>query len=323
MNNRIRSLSYGFSDLKNKPRCLPGDVINSSGKVSLSASESWCLFRLLPVILSDVVEVFEDIWELYLLLSEIMELVFAPRIERFMLSHLNSLIEKFYSLFASRAPEYITPKFHYLLHYPRLILQYGPLQNLWCMRFESFHRKLKKVAKQCPNFKNVALTVASRVQLGKCYEFSEGSCLSETETFGEKKIINPSCLRDDVINFLETELSFDPNQQIYSVSFVCANGVHYRSNLIFVIDVVDGLPVFACIENILVLYSRNVIVCKYAKPMVYVISLRMFEVELTDEIMFLQPGYELYANSLDLYKINGKKFVRPSNYFCESSKHYG
>ena len=88
------------------------------------------------------------------------------------------------------------------------------------MRFESFHQKLKKVAKQCLNFKNIALTVASRVQLGKRNEFSEGSCLSETETFGETRIINLFSLRDEVTNFLDTELNFDSNQQLYSVSFV-------------------------------------------------------------------------------------------------------
>ena len=71
----------------------------------------------------------------------------------------------------------------------------------------------------------------------------------------------------------------------------------------------------------MVVYSKIVIVCKYAKPIHYVISLKMFEVELTDEIIFLQPGCELYANSLDLYEINGKKFVRPSNYVCVSSRH--
>ena len=49
----------------------------------------------------------------------------------------------------------------------------------------------------------------------------------------------------------------------------------------------------------------------------------MFEVELTDEIIFLQPGCEMYASSLDLYEISGKKFVRRSNYFCKSSKHSG
>ena len=79
------------------------------------------------------------------------------------------------------------------------------------MRFESFHQKLKKVAKQCLNFKNVALAVASRVQSGKCYEFNEGFCLNETETFGKRRIINPSCLRDEVTSFLEIELNFDSN----------------------------------------------------------------------------------------------------------------
>ena len=87
------------------------------------------------------------------------------------------------------------------------------------------------------------------------------------------------------------------------------------------VDVVNGLPVFACIEKILVLCGKVVAVCKYAKPIDYVVSLRMFEVELTDGVMFLRPGYESYAQGLDLYEVSGKKFVRPSHYFCESSKY--
>ena len=134
--------------------------------MSLSASESWCLFRLLPVILSDVVELFEDIWEFYLLLSEILELVFAPRIERFMLSHLNSLIEKFYSLFASRAPEYIKPKFHYLLHYPRLILQYGPLQSV-VYEIRKFSPKAEKSCKTMPKLQKRCFDCCIKSAIGQ------------------------------------------------------------------------------------------------------------------------------------------------------------
>ena len=47
----------------------------------------------------------------------------------------------------------------------------------------------------------------------------------------KKKIINPSCLCDEVINFSETELNFDTNQQVCSVLFACANGVDYYCDL--------------------------------------------------------------------------------------------
>ena len=92
---------------------------------------------------------------------------------------LRALIENFYSHFIKFSSDLVKPKLHFLLHYPRLIEIYGPLRNLWCMRFESFHRKIKIIAHNCQNFKNICLTVAKRIQSLKCYEQCNITCLTD------------------------------------------------------------------------------------------------------------------------------------------------
>ena len=91
---------------------------------------------------------------------------------------LRALIENFYSHFIKFSPDLVKPKLHFLLHYPRFIEIYGPLRNLWCMHFESFHRKIKIIAHNCQNFKNICLTVAKRIQSLKCYEQCNITCLN-------------------------------------------------------------------------------------------------------------------------------------------------
>lgn len=48
VNNKIRQFEFGNMDAKNRPRCLPLDVVHAGGKIHLNASENWCLFRYFP-----------------------------------------------------------------------------------------------------------------------------------------------------------------------------------------------------------------------------------------------------------------------------------
>ena len=314
LNEKLQSLVFGPTDYKNKPRALPNDIIQNNGKVSLSASEAWCLFRLLPLILYDLISGDNDAWRLYGLLSEIFEIVFAPRFEKHILSHLNLLISKFYSSFVAEAPSYVKPKFHFLLHYPRLMSFYGPLCHLWCMRFEQFHQKLKKIVRNCPSFKNVAFTIAHRLQQGKCYELVENSCLYNNELYVGKNVIESSEVSQEVVEFLKATFDYDSSQILHSVAGVTLQGVTYANNLVFIVDVIDNIPVFVTIHKILVCKGEVVAVCKYLKPIKFHCISRLFEVELTDQLMCLQPGYELYYVALDCYETENKKFLRLRHY---------
>uniref|UniRef100_A0A146M8D0 Uncharacterized protein n=1 Tax=Lygus hesperus TaxID=30085 RepID=A0A146M8D0_LYGHE len=63
----------------------------------------------------------------------------------------------------SHAP--LQPKFHYVTHYPRMLLQFGPVVHLWSMRFEGKHRVGKKAAGSTSCRINLCKTVAKKIQL--------------------------------------------------------------------------------------------------------------------------------------------------------------
>ena len=141
INARINEFQFGVTDVKNKPK---PDVVFYQGQISVSASESWCLFRLLPFIIGDVVAEDNYAWKMYMLLADIFDIIMAPEQEVNDISYLQMLIPEFLSSFAAHSPDLFKPKFHFLVHYPTLMKKFGPLRHLWCMRFESFHRKIKK-----------------------------------------------------------------------------------------------------------------------------------------------------------------------------------
>uniref|UniRef100_A0A8C2FGN5 Uncharacterized protein n=1 Tax=Cyprinus carpio TaxID=7962 RepID=A0A8C2FGN5_CYPCA len=60
-------------------------------------------------------------------------------------------------------------KHHYLMHYPDLILHFGPLIRLWTLRFESKHCYFKQCARRLHNFKNLCSSLAERHQLLQAY----------------------------------------------------------------------------------------------------------------------------------------------------------
>ena len=63
----------------------------------------------------------------------------------------------------------IRPKHHYLLHYPKLILQLGPMIRLWTLIFESKHTFFKECSRKLKNFKHLTSTIANRHQLLQAY----------------------------------------------------------------------------------------------------------------------------------------------------------
>ena len=51
-------------------------------------------------------------------------------------------------------------KMHHLVHYSRYVRMFGPLINVWAMRFEGKHAYLKKVQKMLNNFINPPFSLA-------------------------------------------------------------------------------------------------------------------------------------------------------------------
>ncbi len=184
LNRSILQFKYTGNDgLSN-----PCEVKESGKKLAGPAAQNWCLLRLLPLLVNDWIQnpCDSEVWQLYLKLKEMVELICAPKIHHDQIAYLRVLTEEYLHLRHTLFPNHpLKPKHHYLLHYSDLILHFGPLIHLWTLRFESKHFYFKECARKLHNFVHLCKTLAERHQLLQAY-LRSGSLFSPTvEALGE------------------------------------------------------------------------------------------------------------------------------------------
>ncbi|KAL1255350.1 hypothetical protein QQF64_013411 [Cirrhinus molitorella] len=216
----------------------------------------WCLLRLLPLMIGDLVPQENKFWELLLLLLNCMEYIFSPALTQDGLLFLKHLINEHHSLFLELFPErHLKPKHHFILHYPHAIRRLGPLVHYWSMRFEAKHGFFKRLAHITCNFKNICKTMAFRHQMLLCY-----SLLSE-HLFTHHKEVGPGCTTtlasiegfDQVCHRFGDTPSFT---EVYLPSWVKWKGTEYCPGMTLLVShSPDGEPQFGTIQKIVVFES--------------------------------------------------------------------
>ena len=167
LNRRIAQFSYQGSDAASTPSV----VVEKGVKIGGQAAENWSLLRLLPIIIGEKIPDTDDpVWQLTVQLKEIVELICAPTISLSQVALLNVLIVEYLETRKEMFPDQkLKSKHHYIVHYPALILKFGPLIRLWTMRFESKHSYFKRCVRRTQNFKKVCQTLANSHQLLQTY----------------------------------------------------------------------------------------------------------------------------------------------------------
>ncbi|KAJ8023615.1 hypothetical protein HOLleu_36104 [Holothuria leucospilota] len=108
----------------------------------------------------------DSVWQLLIILREMVEVICAPRISSSQVEYMFEVIENYLTSRAKLYPSTpLRPKHHYLLHCPQLVHQFGPLLRVWTLRFESKHRFFKRVVASSSNFVNVTRTLSNKHQL--------------------------------------------------------------------------------------------------------------------------------------------------------------
>ena len=126
------------------------------------AAQFWYLLRKLPRLIGDRVPKNDPYWRCLLLLIKVVDYIIAPEISHSAILYLELNLSVFFSEFMALFPNTrITPKCHYVLHYPRLIRQLGPLIRHWVMRYEAKHHYFKQNARAPGNFINIAKALAA------------------------------------------------------------------------------------------------------------------------------------------------------------------
>lgn len=168
---RVRDFIYSPVHAKNKPSLINFD----KSSLNQNASQMYCLAVNLPFILFDLKEKVQEYWMPVETLLKCMQIIFSPVIteadRKSLKIHIKHHLQSVISVFKRT----LTPKHHFLLHYPESIQKLGPPIHLWTMRFEAKHKIFTEIAKVRKNFKNITKTLAVEHQERMC-GFSDLSC---------------------------------------------------------------------------------------------------------------------------------------------------
>ena len=153
LNTKIQSFNYGSTEISNKPPKLAINRLKNKLDLKMSAAEILCLVRYFGLIIGDLLPKDNTDWKLYQYLRQIIDIILSPRIIYADTKILKNLIKDLFDLYNTLYGP-LKPKFHFLLHYPRILLNNGPAINFWRMRYESSHCPLKSTAHTTSCMKN-------------------------------------------------------------------------------------------------------------------------------------------------------------------------
>ena len=121
--------------------------------------------RFLPIAVGFLVPKYNVAWRIFLKFVFVVRFVICPNFSETDLLSLQEAIEDLIGCFFSHYSHLrVTPKFHYLLHYPSQIRKHGALFDITTLRFESKNSQVKTFAKTSKCFRNICKTIAKKHQ---------------------------------------------------------------------------------------------------------------------------------------------------------------
>ena len=283
----------------------------SSVAVVGSASQKLQLFLLLPQIVGKYFGENDPTWHVYLLLRRATDIIFSHVVRKSSLSYLSGLINEFLSQFvAVFGVQELTPKHHYLTHYPRLMQMYGPLRGLWCMRYEAKHQYFKSVISSLGNYINVAASMASRHQMRQCYEYSNKDIFSEepyalSGTTVQRLNHLPSDLRTALMNKLQVEV--DSTEHVTMTKRLLSAHVPYAVNTCILLEVVEEeeIPFYFKVQYIINIRSTWLLCGRLCSCHRFNGHLHAFSVHIDDGWAIVYPGEEADHTSHNFFVQDG------------------
>jgi len=217
------------------------------------------------------------------------------------------------SYFAELAPERMTPKVHMLLHYPCLMLLYGPVRQLWCMRFEGKHAYFKRIAQTMCNFKNPCFSLSLKHQMFACWHLRSGGYIAESSIshsairqvqFGQLPATFQTKLNEFIMSSVGVRLTAE--DIVHKVIKLTVGSVQYSVGDFFVIDVSEGEEVPIFIKVLHVCGCRSLwYVCGHVYTCTqYVHHRHAYLINNLNEWRIMVPGQERDYHALDAYADN-------------------
>lgn len=202
----------------------------------------------------------DETWEVLMVLKDVLELVVSQRFTDESLFYLESMSEHREVLLNAFPDCTLRPKHHYIEHYPHLTKVFGPLIEVWTMRFEGKHKFFKKVIHETQNFNNVPLTLARRHQRMMANHLDCASFFKPELQANNVKSIMISSLPGNIQDILHQR--FCLKNTVLSAVSVNIDGLNYTADMVVSVGSCGGLPEFRQIKQVLVLNASIVFLCE-------------------------------------------------------------
>lgn len=295
LNNRIESFDFGPLNIRSRPTLITELSIKREGCLKMSASEMLCFTKYLGLIIGDLVPETSELWHLYIVLKQILDIILCKWIRKPDIILLQSLIIEHHELYLKLFKKNLKPKHHHMVHYPFIIQNSGPLSLIWSMRFEAKHKELKETAHSITSRKNITLTLALKQQL----QFAYRLIIAEKNVYTINNEIGPVLkLKEETLNlysfnsiFLSTKFNFFKDK-ITFISWINVKGIQYscKNNMSVVLSMCDEnnfmMPHFGLIKSIFMTdFNEPFLICKQFKTLYFDNHHQAYNVMITPDLL--------------------------------------
>ena len=254
INHRLSAFDFGYSEVGDKPVLIGEEV-----KIRQTASQMWLLARIFPLLVGDLIPRDNPHWDCFLKLLEICDVCTAPVLSADTAAYLELLVEEHHSQFVLLYPgNSVIPKLHFLIHFARQIVKFGPLVHTWTMRYEAKLRIMKRAAR-VSNFKNVCQTVTKRHQHLLCYYIHSKKLLEEPVKTGPCTQHSISFHPESVQLRLTNQYQLTEESVLFSSSYVTYHGITYKPNALILLSYDHLEPKFGKIITVIKTDSGDII----------------------------------------------------------------
>ena len=306
LNTELQKFAFGQNDRSSKPVSISQRVLQD-GSIAGKAVEKWTLMRVLPFLIGKFVPEDNACWKLYLLLRLIADIVLSPAAGPSWISYLETIVSSFLTDFKPLFPEKFTPKIHFLVHYPRLIQEYGALRSLWCLRYEAKHLYFKKLASVINNFKNVSYSLAKRYQMRQCWEWQANNSREPEISSHVSTEVPFEKLPKEVKSYLTAGLvatNQEESESVWKTKKIVIDTVKYMVGDFLVLDVLheEEIPQFVKVLHLIKFRCYWCVCGKLYTTKQFCEHLHAYRVEDSRQWIVFRPGDELDFQALDCYK---------------------
>lgn len=306
LKSKIVSFDYG-PDSSSKPTNAL-NVDSSKIHVKTSGSEMFTLVRYFGLIAGPNVPEGNEIWEVYLLLRQLLDRLFSRKIYHTDCKQLEVLVEHFLYFYVKNFKDTLKPKFHFLTHYSKMLSKFGPLHQISTIRFESKHKVSKVAARSAVSRINICKTIVIRNQLSLSELFLQ-DCHFDDPTFGLKTKV-PS----ELLIMVQDKTN---HSNFSSVKYLVKNGVRLEVSDVITWDICSesGNP---CLAKVQAIYiddddSENIVFkCSHLTCLDFNFHFHAYEIEIPDGGCFFFLAYKslfsVVPNNLSILS-NGRFYV--------------